>query len=77
MAKRKSSWDELTQEQQGGIILLGAAQIGLMLFAQGALLGRPKELVRGPKWLWFLGNLVNFVGPIAYLVLGKRRRPAA
>lgn len=76
MAK-KTDWNSLNENQQAGIVLLAATQVGLFLFAQGALLGRPKEFVRGRKWVWFLTNFINFFGPIAYLTFGKRRTPRA
>lgn len=36
---------------------------------------RPPELVRGPKALWAVLCLVNFIGPVLYFVLGRRRAP--
>jgi hypothetical protein len=37
------------------------------------LVRRPAEKVRGPKWLWGMLAAVQPVGPIAYLVCGRRR----
>lgn len=34
---------------------------------------RPRESVRGPKALWALGMGVQPIGPIAYLLVGRRR----
>jgi hypothetical protein len=33
---------------------------------------RPKERVRGPKAVWALGCFVQPLGPVAYLVVGRR-----
>ncbi len=50
------------------IILL---QLALMLFALIDLARRPKA--NGPKWLWVLIIiLVNFIGPIAYFLIGRQ-----
>ena len=70
-------WDDFSEEQRGLVILAGVVQVGLALFAQGNLIGSPREQVRGPKWLWFFGNFINFFGPIAFFLFGRRkaRRP--
>ena len=49
------------------IVLL---QLGLMIFALLDLIRR--ERTKGPKWAWALVIvLINFVGPIVYLVIGR------
>lgn len=68
-----AQWSSLNEQQQGAIVLAAVAQIALLLFAQGNLIGTPKERVRGPKWLWFFGNFVNFFGPIAYFLVGRKK----
>ena len=71
MAKRKFS--ELSQRQQRLILLGGALQLILQLAALVDLRGRSDEQVRGSKRLWRAASFVNFVGPIAYLVAGRKR----
>ena len=45
-------------------------ELGLMIFALRELI-RSKR-TKGPKWAWALVILfINFIGPIAYLVLGR------
>jgi hypothetical protein len=66
-------WDELPTWQQAGIIALGAIEIVLTTKAAVDLVRRPRAEVRGPKALWALGFGVQPFGPIAYLVLGRRR----
>jgi hypothetical protein len=52
------------------IILL---QLALMAFALIDLVRRPQVGVNGPKWAWaFIVILVNFIGPIAYFLIGRR-----
>ena len=36
---------------------------------------RPAEQINGIKWSWALASLVSFVGPIAYVVWGRRPAP--
>ncbi|MSP21800.1 MAG: PLDc_N domain-containing protein [Dehalococcoidia bacterium] len=47
-------------------------QLALLAAAQVDLLRRPDDRVRGSKWGWRAATLVNFVGPIAYFVFGRR-----
>jgi hypothetical protein len=65
-------WSDLTSTQQLLIIGLGAVELVLTATALVDLARRPANQVRGPKPLWVLGCLVQPVGPLAYLVLGKR-----
>ena len=45
-------------------------EIGLMIFALVDLARRPAT--RGPKWMWvLLIVLINFIGPIAYFIIGR------
>jgi hypothetical protein len=65
-------WSDLTNTQQLLIIGMGAVELVLTAAALVDLARRPADHVRGPKPLWVLGCLVQPVGPLAYLVLGKR-----
>lgn len=70
MARRK--WSELSNRQRWLIIGGGAVQVTLQAVALHDLRRRPVDDVRGPKGLWALATFINFFGPIAYLVLGRR-----
>ncbi len=72
MAAQKQ-WSELSQGQQVAIVGLGAVELVLTVTAAVDLLRRPAESVRGPKLLWAAALVVQPVGPISYLVLGRRR----
>lgn len=50
----------------------GVLQVGLLLAAEVDLARRPADQVRGSKMAWRAVCLVNFVGPIAYFVWGRR-----
>ncbi|CEG21670.1 Negative regulatory protein YxlE [Planococcus massiliensis] len=46
-------------------------QLGLMIFALVDLIKNPNP--NGPKWMWaVLIVVVNIIGPILYLVIGRR-----
>jgi hypothetical protein len=54
------------------IIAMSAVELALTTTALVDLARRPADQVRGPKPLWVLGCFVQPVGPLAYLVLGRR-----
>jgi hypothetical protein len=55
------------------MIVAGAAfEIALTAFALADLARRPASQVRGPKLLWAATCFVQPVGPISYLMLGRR-----
>ena len=65
-------WRDLTLTQQGLILASGAVELALTVAALFDLARRPADQVRGPKPLWVLGCIVQPVGPLAYLALGRR-----
>lgn len=73
----KKSWSDLSSGQQTAVIVGGAVELVLTTVAVVDLVRRPREQVRGPKPLWCASFVVQPVGPIAYLLLGRRRSPAA
>jgi hypothetical protein len=72
-AAARKRWDELPQWQQAGIAALSAVEIVLTTMAVVDIVRRPTTQVRGPKGLWVLGFSVQPFGPVAYLLLGRRR----
>lgn len=66
-------WEALPAWQQAGIVALGALEIVLTAKAAVDLVRRPRGELRGPKTLWALGLAVQPFGPIAYLVLARRK----
>lgn len=73
MAAQKKSWSELSPTQRAGIVALGAVEVVLTIAAVRDLRTRPAAQVRGPKPLWGLACAVQPFGPVAYLLLGRRR----
>ena len=76
MAQRRR-WKDLTPQQRRMVVVGGIVQMTLQMLALRDLRRRPAELVRGPKWVWLPATSINFFGPIAYFVLGRRRTPAS
>lgn len=70
--EQSKKWSDLTEGQRRVIIVGAAAEIVLTTVALIDLARRPRDQVRGPKALWALGCAIQPVGPIAYLVLGRR-----
>ena len=70
MEKRK--WDDLSSGQKTAILVAASVELALTATALVDLARRPRAQVRGPKPLWALGCFVQPVGPIAYLVWGRR-----
>lgn len=65
-------WRDLSPGQRGAFAAMTASQITLAAVAWIDLARRPQEQVRGRKPLWAGAIAVNFIGPIAYLLWGRR-----
>jgi hypothetical protein len=72
MAKKKT-WKEMPPAARIGTVLIGIAQISLMLAAQRDISRRPAEQINGPKAAWRVAALLNFVGPMGYFIFGRKR----
>jgi len=70
---RQQRWQDFTSGQRAAMVVGGAVELVLTLAAGVDLARRPAERVRGPKALWAVLLPVQPVGPIAYLVCGRRR----
>lgn len=68
-ANRK--WSELAPAQKAAIVGLGAVEVALTATAAVDLWRRPGYQVRGPKLLWAAALVIQPVGPIAYLTVGR------
>jgi hypothetical protein len=73
----RKSWKDLSDQQRRFVVAGAAVQFTLQFLALRDLRRRPAAEVRGPKWGWVALTSVNFFGPIAYFVLGRRRTPTA
>ena len=65
-------WRDLSRAQKVLTVVLGAAELVLTTVAARDLATRDADQVRGPKALWTPVLAVQPLGPIAYLLLGRR-----
>jgi len=72
MASHKR-WQDLGPGARAAIIVGGIVQLGLLAAAQIDIGRRRPDQVNGPRGLWRAVSFINFVGPVAYFVLGRRR----
>ena len=78
MAKmKKKTWKEMPPAARVGTVLIGIAQMALMVAAQRDISKRPAELINGPKAAWRVAALINFIGPMGYFIFGRKRAVAA
>jgi hypothetical protein len=69
---RGQKWADLSPRRRRLIIVGAVAQVGLQSAALVDLYRRSAEEVNGPKARWVAASFVNFAGPIAYFVFGRR-----
>lgn len=69
----KKQWNDLSPQKQLTISVAGLLQVALLVAALIDIRRRPAEQIKGSKKLWTLVAFINFAGPIAYFVLGRRR----
>jgi hypothetical protein len=55
------------------VVVAGVVEVALTTWCLRDLRQRPASMVRGPKALWAPAMSVQPVGPIAYLVWGRKR----
>ena len=72
MPSEKKQWKDLTGSQRAAIVAAGSVEIVVTTAALVDLVRRPKQSVRGPKWLWAASFVVQPVGPLAYFAVGRR-----
>jgi hypothetical protein len=70
MARKR--WSDLSPSQQFLLLTLISVELSLTATAAVDLARRPADQVKGGKTAWALGLLVQPVGPIAYLIAGRR-----
>jgi hypothetical protein len=74
--QRKKTWKEMSPAARASFVAIGLVQMSLMVAAQRDISRRPAAQINGPKAAWRAASLINFIGPIGYFVLG-RKRPGA
>ncbi len=69
---RQKKWSDFTTGQQSAIRLGVVLQITLLVAALWDMWRRPADEIRGDRRLWALISRVNFAGPIAYFLVGRK-----
>lgn len=72
MSTSRRSWSELTPRQRRLVVAGGGVELALTAYAARDLARRDPGSVRGSRVLWALALVVQPVGPIAYLLRGRR-----
>lgn len=68
-------WEDLSPAKRRVFIVLGVLQMALLLAALIDLRRRPEDEIRGTKRVWSSVVFVNWIGPLAYFLYGRRRSP--
>jgi Phospholipase_D-nuclease N-terminal len=73
MPARKKRWADLSTGQKRAVVAAGVVQNSLLIAALVDLRRRPAKQINGDKRLWAAASFINFVGPIAYFIVGRKR----
>jgi len=65
-------WSDLTDTQRRLVVAGGLVELVVTSVAARDLARRPRNDVRGSKVLWAAAFAVQPVGPLAYLLVGRR-----
>jgi hypothetical protein len=69
-------WQDLGPGAKAAIVVAGVVQLSLLGAALTDIKRRRPDQVNGPRWLWTGVSFINFVGPVTYFVVGRRRESA-
>lgn len=67
-----AKWRDLSPSRRRFYVALGAVQVLLQAAALVDLTRREPQRVRGPRWMWAGLSFVNFFGPLAYFLWGRK-----
>ncbi|GLY02844.1 MULTISPECIES: PLDc N-terminal domain-containing protein [Actinoplanes] len=69
----RTSWQELPRWQRTTILVVAPVELALTVYAAVDLTRRHPSNIRGHKAVWWPLLLVQPLGPVAYLLRGRRR----
>lgn len=69
---KKKQWKDFSTAAKIRLFLLGIVQLMLLGAALWDIRHRPAEQINGSKKLWYGVVFVNYVGPIAYFLFGRK-----
>ena len=67
------NWSDLSSQQKTWTLVAASVHFALAATAWTDLARRPAAEVRGPKAMWAVLIAVNFVGPLSYFIIGRKR----
>jgi hypothetical protein len=73
VANMPKKWSDLRPAQRAGAIAMMVVQVSLLIAALVDIRRRPADQINGSKRVWVGVAFINFVGPIAYFVFGRKR----
>jgi hypothetical protein len=68
----KQKWGDLSTFKKIGVALSSAIQVVLLGAALWDIRRRSDDEIKGSKRMWTAIAFVNYVGPIAYFLLGRK-----
>jgi flagellar biosynthesis/type III secretory pathway M-ring protein FliF/YscJ len=68
----KKRWEDLTQQQRIAIVIMGVIQFALLAAALADIRQRSEEELTASKRAWTMISFINYVGPIAYFLFGRK-----
>lgn len=69
---KKRTWRDMSSGRRAGAAVLASIQLSLAVAAWTDLARRPASQVNGRKGVWAAVIAINYIGPIAYFVKGRR-----
>lgn len=75
--RQKKQWSDMSRGQQVATIVTSLVQVGLLAAALWDIRHRPADQIKGTKTAWTAAAFVNFAGPIAYFLFGRKRTAAS
>ena len=69
---QKKQWRDLTTAQKFTGAVLGIIQVGLLAAALWDIQHRSADEINGTKKMWRGLVLINYIGPIAYFIIGRK-----
>jgi hypothetical protein len=71
--KTRRRWSDFTPAQKAAIAIVGMVQVLLLVAALVDLRRRPAARINGNKKLWVFVSFIDFFGPIAYFLFGRKK----
>lgn len=71
MAKKKQ-WSDMSRGQQVATVVSSIVQMALLAAALWDIRHRPADQIKGSKGAWTAASFINFAGPIAYFLFGRK-----